>query len=166
MDSGASPASLTDEDYHLMDKEFDEARKRGDFAGESDDWYGERSYSEVVRPSQEGRLAAFSNPWKSGNRRGRATAGGGASAGVERSGGGAPAAQSSGNAGVLQSGGGAPAVVLSKAPVKKGAKVRIASKRPVVRDLGAAFVVQAAIAPPNLDPVWLEISRKNIVYAN
>ena len=28
MDSGASPASLTEEDYHLMDKEFDEARKR------------------------------------------------------------------------------------------------------------------------------------------
>ena len=159
MDSGASPASLTEEDYHLMDREADAAHKRGEL-GESDDWYGERSYSEVVRPRQEGRLAAFTNPWKGGNQSGRATAGGGASAGVEQSGGGAPAIQSNGRAKALQSGGGAPAVVLPKAPVKTGAKVRITSKRPIVRDLGAGFVVQPAIAPPNHDPVWLEVSRE------
>ena len=48
MDSAASPAALTEEDYHLMDKEDDAARKRGDFADESGDWFDNRSYSKVV----------------------------------------------------------------------------------------------------------------------
>jgi len=129
MDRVGSSASLTEEDYHVMDKEADEARKRGDFVNESEDWLDDRTYSEVVRPRQEGGLEEFSDPWKAGNRRGRATAGGGASARAEQPGGGAPVVHSSGNVDGLQSGGGAPVVGSSKAPVKKGAKVRIASKQ-------------------------------------
>ena len=51
-----------------------------------------------------------------------------------------------------QSGGGAPVVVKAKAPVKKGAIVKIAPKRPKVRDSGVEFVVQPALVPPNPDP--------------
>ena len=63
----------------------------------------------------------------------------------------------------IQSGGGAPVVVTTKAPVKKCANVKIAPKQSKVRDFGVEFVVQPAIVPPNLDPVWLEVSREKAV---
>ena len=42
---------------------------------------------------------------------------------------------------------------MTKAPVKKGANVKIAPKQPKVR-------VQPAIVPSSLDPVWLKVSRE------
>ena len=51
-------------------------------------------------------------------------------------------------------------VVKAKTPVKKGAIVEIAPKRPKVRDSGVGFVVQPALVPPNPDSAWLEVSRE------
>ena len=140
MDSAASPASLTEEDYAIMDRDADALL----VSDETLSWYGERSYSDVVRPRKEEGLSAFTNPWKGSQSSGRASAG------------------------VAQSGGGAPAVVLPKAPVKTDASVIITSKRPIVRDLGAGFVVQPVIAPPNNNPVWLEVLREKaaVIFLN
>ena len=152
MDSGASPASLTEEDYHVMDKMDDEARKRGEPYNPDPNAYG----------MNQGESLVDSNPWKNVLAKNRTTAGGGASARVAQLGGGAPAVISSGSVGVSQSGGRAPAAVFPKVPVKKGAKVRIASKQPIVRDLGTVFNVQPSTVPPIVDPIGLEITREKV----
>jgi len=58
-----------------------------------------------------------------------------------------------------QVGGGAPTAIKTKATVKTGAKVKIATKQTKVCDLGVEYVVQPAIAPPNLDLIGLEMCR-------